>query len=92
MVEARAASKAIVEALTSGDYTKPFHDYAAWCNRVQDVALDLIRYFWKYPIFFGYQTRSTMRKDFIRLLGSDCHDAHEMRAVQIMRQGLAKAA
>lgn len=92
MVEARAASKAIVEALTSGDYTKPFNDYAAWCNRGQDVALDLIRYFWKYPIFFGYQTRSTMRKDFIRLLGSDCHDAHEMRAVQIMRQGLAKAA
>ncbi|MEM7124736.1 MAG: NAD(P)/FAD-dependent oxidoreductase [Chloroflexota bacterium] len=91
MVEARAASKAILQALETGDCIQPFRDYAIWCDRGQDVALDLIRYFWKYPIFFGYQTRSTMRKDFIRLLGSDCHDAYEMKAVQIMRKGLAKA-
>lgn len=90
MVEARAASHAIRQALETGECMPSFREYATWCDRGQDVALDLIRYFWKYPIFFGYQTRSTMRKDFIRLLGSDCHDAHEMKAVQIMRKGLAR--
>ena len=91
MVEARAASQAIIKALQTGDCTKPFSEYADYCNRGQDVALDLIRYFWKFPIFFGYQTRSAMRKDFVRLLSSDCHDVSELPAVQIMRKALRKS-
>jgi len=90
MLEARAASQAILRTMQTGDWRGPFTEYAAFCTRGQDVALDVIRYFWKFPVFFGYQTRGKTRKDIIRLLGSDCHTPEETPIVQVMRQTLAK--
>ena len=90
LVEARAASQAILAALDMDDDKAPFSEYSAFCKRGQDVAFDLIRYFWKFPIFFGYQTRGKLRNDFIRLLASDCHSPREIRMVEIMRKALQK--
>ncbi len=90
MLEARAASRAIQDALSSGDHRVPFAEYAAYCDRGQNAAADVIRYFWKFPTFFGYQSRSALRKDVMRLLASDFHDADEMRALQVMRRALKR--
>jgi FADH2-dependent halogenase len=92
MLEARAAATAIVRALATGDCRAPFAEYAAYCNRGQQAAADVIRYFWKFPVFFGYQSRSALRKDIMRLLASDFYDVDDMRALQIMRRALAKYA
>jgi FADH2-dependent halogenase len=56
------------------------------------AALDVIRYFWKFPVFFGYQSRGEARKDIIRLLASDCHSYTEPRALAVMRRALCKLA
>ena len=90
MLEARAASQAIQHAVREGDDQAAFADYAAYCDRGQNAAADVIRYFWKFPTFFGYQSRSAMRKDVMRLLASDFHDVDEMRALQVMRRALNK--
>ncbi len=90
MVEARAASEAIVAAIRTEDSRQPFADYAAFCDRGQDAALDVIRYFWKYPVFFGFQSRGKMRKDIMRLLSSDVHSPYEMKALTLMRNTLQK--
>lgn len=90
MLEAREASQAILRTLDTGDCTAPFAEYAAYCDRGQNAAADVIRYFWKFPIFFGYQSRSELRKDMMRLLASDFHKADEMRALYIMRRALKK--
>ena len=90
MLEAREASQAILCALAEGDDTAPFAAYAAYCERGQNAATDVIRYFWRFPIFFGYQSRSDLRKDMMRLLASDFHEADEMRALCVMRSALQK--
>ena len=88
MLEARAASQAIQQVINGEDQREVFADYAAYCDRGQNAAADVIRYFWKFPTFFGYQSRSTLRKDVMRLLVSDFHDVDEMRALQVMRRAL----
>lgn len=90
MLEARRASAAIQEALATGDCTVPFEAYARFSNQGQHAARDLIRYFWRFPVFFGYQTRSHYRKDIIRLLSSNCHTDQEIPAITMMRQGLKR--
>lgn len=90
MIEAKAASKAIMAALETGDWREPFAEFVALCNRGQNAAYDVIRYFWRYPIFFGYQSRGKQRKDIMRLLSSDVHSQHEMPALQMMRHTLQK--
>ncbi|MCI0581163.1 MAG: NAD(P)/FAD-dependent oxidoreductase [Chloroflexi bacterium] len=90
MLEAKAASRAILTALATGDWTAPFAEYIALCNRGQSAAYDVIRYFWKYPVFFGYQSRGKQRKEFMRLLSSDVHDEQELPALQMMRRTLQK--
>lgn len=91
MVEARQASVAITRAFTDNNYTHHFQEYATFCNRGQNVARDLILYFWQYPTFFGYQAKSTLRKDIVHLLGGDCHQVEDLPAMQMMRQALDKA-
>jgi flavin-dependent dehydrogenase len=90
MLEARAASQAIQQAIGEGDCRGPFAEYAAYCDRGQNAAADVIRYFWQFPTFFGYQSRSALRKDVMRLLASDFHDVDAMRALQVMRRALNK--
>jgi FADH2-dependent halogenase len=91
MVEAKQASIAITKALSDQNYMAHFQEYAEFCNRGQNAARDLILYFWKYPTFFGYQAKSTLRKDIINLLAGDCHQVDELPAMQMMRQALEKS-
>jgi FADH2-dependent halogenase len=90
MIEAKAASQAIITTLKTGDNAEAFAEYVDLCNRGQDAAHDVISYFWKYPIFFGYQSRGKQRKDIMRLLSSDVHSKQEMPALQMMRRTLQK--
>jgi len=92
MVEAREASRAILRSFENCTSTAPFAEYRDFCLRGQTAALDVIRYFWKFPVFFGYQSRGELRKDIIRLLGSDCHSRTESRALTLMRRALRKFA
>jgi flavin-dependent dehydrogenase len=91
MLEARQASRAILKSFEDGEWRNPFSKYRDFCVRGQTAALDVIRYFWRFPVFFGYQSRGEMRKDIIRLLGSDCHSATESRALAQMRKALDRA-
>jgi FADH2-dependent halogenase len=92
MLEARAGARAILRILRGSDEREQLAAYCAYCDAGQDVALDVIRYFWKFPIFFGYQMRGRFRKDIIRLLGSDLHAPGEVGAVEIIREQLRTAA
>ena len=87
MLEARAAANAIQHYLTTGDESA-FQDYEQYCNRGQSGAFDLIRYFWKHPIFFGYNIRGRYRKDIIQMLGSDMHSPSLPPALSFMRSAL----
>lgn len=88
MVEAKQASVAINRALSDNNYTHHFQEYATFCNRGQNVAQDLVLYFWQYPTFFGYQAKSTLRKDILHLLGGDIHQVEEFQAIKMMREAL----
>lgn len=90
MVEAKQASIAITKALSDNNFTQHFQEYATFCNRGQNVAQDLVLYFWQYPTFFGYQAKSTFRNDIVHLLGGDCHQAEELSAIKMIRQALNK--
>lgn len=89
MSEARAAADAIHRAVETGSWEQPFADYVAFSNRGQNAAFDLIRYFWKFPAFFGVQARGPMRKDFIRMLAGDLFEPHDIPALAMMRNSLA---
>jgi FADH2-dependent halogenase len=89
MVEATAACKAILKAMETGDWRAPFEEYVAYSNRGQDSISDLIKYFWRFPSFFGVQSRGAFRKDIIRLLAGDCFDVGEIPALTAMRKSLA---
>ena len=90
MAEARAAARAIREGLQGGDVRGPFERYAARCDTGQEAAYDLIRYFWKYPAFFGLQARGAMRRDFVQLLAGDVYGP-ELPALAMMRNSLHSA-
>ncbi|MGK7871962.1 MAG: NAD(P)/FAD-dependent oxidoreductase [Xenococcaceae cyanobacterium] len=90
MIEARQASIAIVKGLKNNDFTNSFQEYVEFCNRGQNVARDLIRYFWKYPTFFGYQAKSSLRKDMIQVFSGNCHQLDELQLVKVIRKQLTK--
>lgn len=90
MQEARDAARRI-EAIMDGAAWQPqMEGYAAYCRRGFSVAEDLINYFWKWPIVLGFQMRGSMRRDMIRLFGSDIHGDEELPAIGVMRRALAR--
>ncbi|MCX4241013.1 NAD(P)/FAD-dependent oxidoreductase [Paraliomyxa miuraensis] len=91
LIEARAASAAILDVLVGADEATRLGEYAALCSRGQGVARDLIRYFWRFPTFFAFLARGEYRRDVIRLLGSACHDPEELGAIKAMRAALREA-
>lgn len=91
MQEARLAAGHIDEVLDGADWRPAMEAYARACDRGFDVAFDVIRYFWRFPVFFGYQMRGSLRKDIIRLLGSDIHAPEPLPAVEVMRSALRRA-
>src|SRR5262249_20229079 len=90
LIEARAAGKAIRCCLAGGDWRKGFTAYRDFCQRGRMAALDVIRYFWGFPVLFGYLSRGELNKEIVQLLGSDCHGVEEGRALQLMRNALRK--
>ncbi len=90
LVEARAAAHAISQALETGSHDTPFEEYAKFCDTGQNAAFDVIRYFWHFPVFFGFQAKGKYRKDIIRLLSSDCHKSEEIEILKLMRESLEK--
>ncbi len=92
MIEARAAKKAIVEIRGGGDSQRIIEEYMRYCDAGQNSALDVLRFFWRFPVFFGYQVRGRHRKDLIRLLGSDLYAPERNALLRIFREQLAQAA
>ena len=90
MQEAAEASRRITAVLEGASWQTEMTAYHEYCMRGFHVAQDLIDYFWRYPVFFGYMMRGSMRQDVIRLLGSDIHSEEELPAVVTMRKALAR--
>ncbi len=86
----RLEKPGIVSPRKSWASSEPFAEYVEFANRGQDAALEVIRYFWKYPVFFGFQSRGKLRKDIMRLLSSDVHSPIELKALTLMRNTLNK--
>ncbi|MCA9684405.1 MAG: NAD(P)/FAD-dependent oxidoreductase [Myxococcales bacterium] len=90
MQEAGEASRRIAAILDGSDWVAEIDAYCRYCRRGFSVAEDLINYFWAYPVFFGYLMRGSMRRDIIRLLGSDIHTEEELPAIASMRRALQR--
>lgn len=88
MVEAKAAAKAIDQAIKTGNQKEPFEAYAKYCDTGQNAALDVIKYFWHFPVFFGFMAKGKYRKEIIRLLSSDCFKSEDIEVLKIMRKSL----
>lgn len=88
MLEARKASSVIVSALQSGSCAQPFAEFEAFSNLGQDGIYDLVRYFWKYPAFFGIQSRGKLRKDIIRMFAGDVFSQEVQQPLAGMRHSL----
>ncbi|MFC3032801.1 NAD(P)/FAD-dependent oxidoreductase [Pseudoalteromonas fenneropenaei] len=83
------AAEAIDQAIKNDDWKTPFYAFRDWSNGGQQIAADLIRYFWIYPIFFGYQMQNPdLRDEVIRLLGGCCFDCEGWKAPMIFRKAI----
>jgi 1H-pyrrole-2-carbonyl-[peptidyl-carrier protein] brominase len=89
LTEAEAAAEAIVTALREpGREPDVLASYASYCTRGHDRAADLIRFFWKFPPFFSYMTRSERGGDIIRLLAGDCFSVEPLGASVEMKKSI----
>lgn len=91
MLEGRAAANTIIQILGGADWQPAVAGFVEHCDRGQDVVLDLLRFFWRFPAFFGFQARGRYRKDFIRLLGSDLYTSDDNAFARMMREQLRHA-
>ncbi len=89
MTEGEAAARAVREALATGDCRVPFERFREMSDRGQDAVYDLIRYFWRFPAFFAYQTRGERQPDFIRMMSGDLFGTDRIATLESMRQSLA---
>lgn len=89
MCEAVAAAKATELALRDHREADALADYVAYCDRGQEAAYDLIRYFWRYPAFFPFQVQGDFRHDMMRLFSGDFFRDEEIPALVAMRASLA---
>jgi flavin-dependent dehydrogenase len=89
MTEAVEAAKLIPAAIESRSTVDAFRHYAEWSDVGQGVAYDLIRYFWRFPVFFRYRAQQpNTRRELIRLLGGDCFAPDDMRTPRKFREAL----
>lgn len=91
MTEARQIAIGLDECWQSGDFSKTFAGFANWSNTGQNIAHDLIKYFWSYPVFFGYQMQnSVLRNEVIQLFGGACFHPENMRVPELFRDALGE--
>jgi Dehydrogenases (flavoproteins) len=89
MKEGIRSAEAIATSIQTGDWKTPFYAFRDWSNKGQQIAADLIRYFWIYPIFFGYQMQNPdLRDEVIRLLGGCCFDCEGWKAPSIFSNAI----
>ncbi|WP_394846460.1 tryptophan 7-halogenase [Pendulispora brunnea] len=88
MLEAKAAAAAVAEGLRTGDFREPVANYVAYSDVGQNAIYDFIRYFWKYPAFFGIQSQGRMRKSIISLFAVECHNEEVQLMLKEMRRSL----
>lgn len=89
LTEAEAATDTIESVLRDPSIEpSALAEYAAYCTRGQNRAADLIRYFWKFPPFFSYMTRSEHGGDIIRLLAGDCFSVEPLAASVEMKKSI----
>lgn len=89
MREAIQASQAITQCLSTNSWQEPFYRFRDWSDKGQAVASDLIRYFWLFPVFFGYQMRNPkFREEIIRLLGGDCFETENFETAKTFRRAV----
>jgi len=88
--EGQMAAAAIESALQSGDYRASFSEYQRRCKLGQDAVYDVIRYFWRFPAFFGVQAQGRYREDIMRLFAGACYDEEPLAGLEMMRESLAR--
>jgi hypothetical protein len=89
MMEARQIAIGLEECWDNADLAPMFRDFATWSDTGQNIANDLIKYFWKYPVFFGYQMQNaTLRNEVIQLFGGACFHPENMRVPALFREAL----
>lgn len=89
MMEARQIALGLKECWDSDDFEAMFRDFSLWSDKGQDIANDLIKYFWKYPVFFGYQMQNaSLRNEVIQLFGGACFNPENMRVPALFREAL----
>ncbi len=91
IAEASLAADALDEAFASGESKKPFVEYQRRCNVGQDAVSDVIRYFWRFPAFFGVQARGRFREDIMKLFAGACYDERPLPGLVMMRESLGAA-
>ncbi|MFV8752986.1 NAD(P)/FAD-dependent oxidoreductase [Nannocystaceae bacterium ST9] len=92
LTEAQFACAAILDVLADPSREAArMAEYAHICNTGQARAAELIRYFWKFPAFFSYMTRSELGPDVIRLLAGDCFTAEAPIASVEMKRSLEES-
>lgn len=87
--EGELAAEAIDEAMTTGSTGRSFARYAQVTRRGQDAVADVIRYFWRFPAFFGVQARGRFREDIMKLFAGACYDDPPLPGLVMMRESLA---
>lgn len=91
MTEAVEAAKAIKRAWAAPTMIPEFEKYRDFSDAGQNIAADLIRYFWKFPLFFGYQMQNPdLRQEVIELFGGAVFDSTGMRVPELFRAALAE--
>jgi flavin-dependent dehydrogenase len=89
--EGEMAAAAIARVLEGADEEAQLREYQRRCALGQDAVADVIRYFWRYPAFFGVQSRGRYRDDIMRLFAGACYDEEPIPGLVMMRESLARA-
>jgi len=87
--EGRMAARAVEQALDTGDWDAPVREYQRRCDLGQDAIADVVRYFWRFPAFFGVQARGAHRGDIMKLFAGAAYDEEPLPGLVMMRESLA---
>lgn len=91
LMEAQMAVDTLVACLEGAPEQEALAEYQRRCSLGQDAAQDVIRYFWRYPAFFGKQAQGRYRGDIMKLFAGSCHDEPPLPGLAMMRESLALA-
>ncbi len=88
--EGQLAAEAIDRAIQERDSERACAEYQRRCNIGQNAVADVVRYFWRFPAFFGVQAQGKYRDDIMKLFAGACYDEDPLPGLQMMRESLAR--